>query len=200
MRAGVSAGPSPGPGASSHCACIVGAVSAASGLVLVPNPSAPKPNGGTTRLSELFKLIALNEEWSPRFPSRYMQLPASYTPGVAPADRPPPLSVILPPATVPPSASDNSMIANILYKGNLFDRFKAMNLKTRDVLESANTRANPQPLASDGTTRMCLSYHLKGLCNGRCGRRADHDRHSDQQDQKLKEWANAHYKVPEGTE
>ena len=92
------------------------------------------------------------------------------------------------------------MIANIHYKGNLFDRFKAMNLKTREVLESANTRVNPQPLSSDGTTRMCLSYHLKGLCNGRCGRRADHERHSDQQDQKLKEWANAHYKVPEGTE
>ena len=50
MRAGVGASPSPGPGASSHCACIVGAVGAASGLVLVPNPSAPKPNDGTTRL------------------------------------------------------------------------------------------------------------------------------------------------------
>ena len=148
--------------------------------------------------SELFKLIALNEEWSPHFPSHYMQLAASYTPGVAPAERPP--SAIPPPAAAPPPASDNSMIANIHYKGNLFDRFKAMNLKTREVLESANTRANPQPLSSDGTTRMCLSYHLKGLCNGRCGRRADHERHSDQQDQKLKEWANAHYKVPEGTE
>jgi hypothetical protein len=129
-----------------------------------------------------------------------MQLPASYTPGVAPDERPPLSSAIPPPAAAPPPASNNSMIANIYYKGNLFDRFKSMNLKTRDVIESANTRANPQPLASDSTTRMCLSHNLKGLCNGRCGRRADHERHSYQPDQKLKEWANAHYKVPERTE
>ena len=88
------------------------------------------------------------------------------------------------------------MVANLHYKANLFDRFKSMHLKTRDVLESANTRANPQPFGNDGTTRMCLSFHLKGMCNGRCGRCADHQCHSDQLDEKLKEWANVHYKLP----
>jgi hypothetical protein len=75
-----------------------------------------------------------------------------------------------------------------------------MNLKTRDVLESANTRTNPQPFRSDGPTRMCLSFHLKEMYNGRCGRRADHEHHSDQQVEKLKEWANVYYKPPEGSE
>ena len=85
------------------------------------------------------------------------------------------------------------MVANLHYKANIFDRFKSMNLKTRNFLESANTRANPQTFGSDGTTRMFLSFHLlKGMCNGCCGRRANHERHSDQQDEKLKEWVNVH--------
>ena len=92
------------------------------------------------------------------------------------------------------------MVANLHYRAKLFDRFKSMHLETRDVLESANTTANPQPFGSDGTTRMCLYFHLKGMCNGRCGRRTDHQHHSDQLDEKLKEWANVHYKLPEGSE
>ena len=94
------------------------------------------------------------------------------------------------------------MVANLHYKANISNRFKSMSLKTRDVLESANTRANPQPFGSDGTTTMCISFHLKGMCNhGRCGHRADHEHHSDQQDEKLKEWASVHYKLPdEGSE
>ena len=71
---------------------------------------------------------------------------------------------------------------------------------SKDVLNSANTRANPQPFSSNGTTRMCLSLHLKGMCNGCCGRYTDHECHSDQLDEKLKEWANVYYKLPEGSE
>ena len=142
----------------------------------------------------LFEKIALNEDWSrsrdhtsrdPLCPHQEL-LPA--------AGHQLQQSVPLPASDAPP---ESTMINNLHYKANLFDRFKAMNLKTtRDVLDGANTRANPQPFASNGTTRMCFSFHLKGMCNGRCDRRANHECHSDQLDEKLKEWANVHYKLP----
>jgi hypothetical protein len=84
------------------------------------------------------------------------------------------------------------MLANLQYKEDVFGVFKSLNLKIRDILE--RTSATPQPLSADGTTRMCLSFHLKGICNERCGRKADHVSHSNDQDQALKTWAQAHYK------
>jgi hypothetical protein len=53
------------------------------------------------------------------------------------------------------------------YKDDLLSSFKAMTIKTRDIM--AQTVNNPQPMSTDGTTLMCLSYHLKGICNERCG-------------------------------
>jgi hypothetical protein len=141
---------------------------------------------------DLYEKIALNEDWSPRFPARYMRNP---TPAPAP---------YLPPATpsvVPPAAPSSgstqprgpdTMLANLQYKDSLFSVFKAMNIKTRDILD--RTSATPQPVSTDGSTRMCLSYHLKGICNERCGHKADHIPHTSDQDQALQAWAQTYYK------
>jgi hypothetical protein len=134
----------------------------------------------------LYEKIALKEDWAPRFPMRYVQGPS---PAPAPHINP---GAATPAARAQPSGTD-TMLANMQYKETLFGVFKAMNIKTRDIL--ARTVNNPQPTSSDGTTLMCLSYHLKGICNERCGRKNDHLPHSTEQDQALLAWAQVHYTV-----
>jgi hypothetical protein len=109
---------------------------------------------------ELYEKIALNKDWSLRFlacymclptpvPATHMQLP---NPGPAPAC----------PYHSKRGGTD-TMLANMMYKNDLFAVFKAMNIKTQDIM--ARTTENPQPKSSDGTTLMCLSYHQKGIWN-----------------------------------
>jgi hypothetical protein len=35
---------------------------------------------------------------------------------------------------------------------------------------------------------MCVSYHVKGICNSRCGRKGDHRAHSATESKSLLDW------------
>jgi hypothetical protein len=117
----------------------------------------PVPN-----FMDLYEKIALNEDWSPCFPMRYMRTP---TPSPAPyvPPTPSPAGGPAPGGVVQAKGGPDTMLANLQYKEDVFGVFKSLNLKIRDILE--RTSATPQPLSADGTTRMCLSFHLKGICN-----------------------------------
>jgi hypothetical protein len=42
---------------------------------------------------------------------------------------------------------------------------------------------------------ICISFHVKGVCNNRCGSSLDHKRHTKQQDDELEKWCQEHYRV-----
>jgi hypothetical protein len=42
---------------------------------------------------------------------------------------------------------------------------------------------------------MCISYHIKGVCNNRCGLSSDHKQNIKQQDDELKKWCQEHYHI-----
>jgi hypothetical protein len=67
-----------------------------------------------------------------------------------------------------------------------------MNLRVRDVLQRAGS-TNRVPNNSNGV-EMCMSYHLKGMCNTNCSRRGDHRDHTPAEDQALLGWCQQHYR------
>jgi hypothetical protein len=76
-----------------------------------------------------------------------------------------------------------------------FQRFVDMNLRVRDVLVRAG-QTNRVP-SNNGGVEMCLSYHLKGMCNTSCARNGDHKEHAASEDQALLRWCDTHYKPAE---
>lgn len=72
-----------------------------------------------------------------------------------------------------------------------FKPFLAMPTRVRDVLRRT-TQAVP---TNDKGTSMCISYHVKGVCNANCSRVQDHCPHSAAEDQKLLAWLTDNYKV-----
>jgi hypothetical protein len=73
-----------------------------------------------------------------------------------------------------------------------FKRFVDKNLRVRDVLQRAGP-TNRIPTNAEGI-EMCLSYHLKGVCNTNCARNGDHKDHSTDEDAKIVRWCDTHYK------
>jgi hypothetical protein len=71
-------------------------------------------------------------------------------------------------------------------------KFVDMNLRVRDVLQRAGP-AHRVPNNND-KVEMCLSYHLKGVCNSNCSRQHDHKEHQPAEDQALIRWCELHYK------
>jgi hypothetical protein len=77
----------------------------------------------------------------------------------------------------------------------IFQRFVDMNLRVRDVLVRAG-KDNRVPTNSNGV-EMCLSYHIKGMCNTICARNGDHREHTAAEDQAILRWCETHYKPAE---
>jgi hypothetical protein len=66
-----------------------------------------------------------------------------------------------------------------------------MNLRVRDVLQWAGLM-NRMSNNSNGV-EMCMSYHLKGMCNTNCLHWGDHHNHTPAEDQALLGWCQQHY-------
>ena len=90
----------------------------------------------------------------------------------------------------------NSIVRNPEYKFQLFNRFSVLAIRVRDVLRNSQTPPPLSPLDTTNNTTMCVAYHVKGMCNERCGRAIDHDAHTAAHDNGLVEWCNAHYVIP----
>jgi hypothetical protein len=74
----------------------------------------------------------------------------------------------------------------------VFQKFVDMNLRVRDVLQRAGP-TNRVPTNNDGT-EMCLSYHMKGVCNSNCSRHQDHKEHQASEDNAMVNWCERNYK------
>ena len=170
----------------------------------VSDVAIPPPNFG-----ELFTDIDLGKHWEPVLPA---ELLSNFRPPQNPTPIPRRNPAIIPPAPTPtptpaptqqgggePSSGQgqdrnplpNRMVTNPDYKETLFLRFKQMNINHAALRNRVSSRPPPSPHGTNG--EMCLSYHIKGICNCRCGRAEDHLPHTDDQDQILVEWCNAHY-------
>lgn len=152
-------------------------------------------------LTEIFREIELDRDWAPTFPSRYFKAPAS-----APV-----------PSDV--NSSDQSAISGLTDSSGgsnpqsgasaggggavqrkpsvnpLFESYRALNLPTRRVKLYCTNHKIALPRNARLNTTMCLSYHVKGMCNERCGSAADHVDHTDAEDQQLADWLKSNYKT-----
>ena len=89
---------------------------------------------------------------------------------------------------------NNTICRNLNYRQQLFQRFAVLVCRVRDIVTAAPV---PPPMSPhDNTCQMCVSYHVKGMCNDRCGRSVDHAAHTPAQDNLLLEWCTAHYVLP----
>ena len=69
----------------------------------------------------------------------------------------------------------------------------------RDVFRRASGLGLTMPLSPrDASKESCLSYHIKGLCNSRCGRAGDHIPYPSGGDQLIMTWAMKVILVEEG--
>ena len=152
----------------------------------------PPPN-----LGELFTDIELGKHWEPALPASLL----------INFKRPPCPSPATPQTPSPPSSQQgggepsghpggnpvpNRVVQNETYKTSLFGTFKEMQVNHAALRRRITIRPPPSPHSSSGG-EMCLSFHIKGMCNARCGRAEDHKTHTDDQDQLLVAWCNSHY-------
>jgi hypothetical protein len=75
-------------------------------------------------------------------------------------------------ATLPSIKARGSIVCKANPIKPALQKFVDMNLRVRDVIVQAGS-ANRIPKNNEGV-EMCLSYHLKGLCNTNCARSGDH--------------------------
>ena len=165
----------------------------------------PPPNFG-----ELFTDIDLGKHWEPVLPTDLIAhmrpppaqnpiLPRSQprvpTPSPAPTPTPTQQGGGEPTGGQPTDRNPlpNRMVMNPAYKENLFLQFKQLNINHAALRNRVSTRPPASPHGTRG--EMCLSYHVKGICNCRCGRAEDHQPHTEEQDQLLLDWCTAHYRA-----
>jgi hypothetical protein len=150
---------------------------------------------------QLLREIRLQAPWEPYFPDRYLGAP----PPVEVTPRPTVVASRAASSTVPTSGSatgaggsggSNPTRGTLERKSSplnqAFQPFVDLNLRVRDVLQRAGP-ANRVPMNANGV-EMCMSYHLKGMCNTNCSRRGDHRDHTPAEDQALLGWCQQHYR------
>jgi hypothetical protein len=65
--------------------------------------------------------------------------------------------------------------------------YKETGQRVREVLKKAVEKGRALPKNAQGVD-MCVSYHVKGICNSRCGRKGDHRAHSEAETKSLLAW------------
>jgi hypothetical protein len=154
--------------------------------------------------AELLNHIRLHMPWEPSMPPQYyntrsappaITLPATVaTTNAAPATISEAFTSLtgVIPAAPPTIKTRGTIIRKSVPVNPAFQKFLDMNLRVRDVLHRAGP-LHRVPNNNDGV-EMCLSYHLKGVCNSNCSRHQDHKEHQPAEDQKFIRWCEAHYK------
>ena len=161
----------------------------------------PAPN-----LVEIFEKIENEEQWFPQIPEEYLGQLGCTNPRSLPAQAPRNVGAQLGlPRAAPPGVpggpggdeAGQSIVRNGSYNA-AFERFKNLNIPIstirRRLRDNPNMRRPPaSPVAAN--TEMCLAFHIKGLCNTRCGKAGDHVPHTEQQDTPLLSWCEECYTV-----
>jgi hypothetical protein len=155
--------------------------------------------------AELLNNIRLHMPWEPTLPSHFYntraaitqpaastQATAAITGGQTETARAAVGSGVGTVATLPPIKTRGTIVRKTTPINPAFQKFVDMNLRVRDVLQKAGpTNRVPN---NNGGIEMCLSYHLKGVCNSNCSRNGDHKEHQPAEDQAIIRWCDAHYK------
>jgi hypothetical protein len=156
-------------------------------------------------LQTLFSEIRLGTSWEPTIPSQYLRLPASPA-GVGIAGggtqaRQPAAGPAQPGAVT--GGAPNAIVRNTAYAEADFAGYRdTPGVIIRDLVDQ--NAANPLPISSNDSPtnrgrfpntplRVCLSYHVKGMCNSRCGRAADHGPLTPEKRQEIVAWCTAHW-------
>jgi hypothetical protein len=114
----------------------------------------------------------------PPIPQRYLQQfqPPPTTPrGTMPAGAggPPRTGPLSPPGPPTTQSAPGEQVTNVHPDQALMARWTAHNGNLRALTNNANIA---RPLMDDGSTEVCLAYHLRGSCFSTCGRRSSHGR------------------------
>jgi hypothetical protein len=159
--------------------------------------------------TELFNDIALERDWAPSFPEKYLKDPSPSGGSTAPPQQPSmggdgsTISNFTEGTGVSRGGTNpqgggsctNSVLTNPADVEPRFKKFKQMHLKARDV----KTRAKEEPPENTSKSgRMCPLYHFKGVCNTNCGNATDHISHTDAEDDLLEAWGTKHWKPVDG--
>jgi hypothetical protein len=167
----------------------------------------PIPN-----VMELFSHLRIGFAWEPPIPAQYLgrrppagpNMAAPLIPGGEEVSPQVPGaatgSVVVPPRPGAPFAPQ-VVVRNTNYVEADFGVFRILPVRIRDLLarqsaaplpisayDSAANRTNPRE-----PVRMCLSFHVKGMCNDRCGRACDHRQLTAEKRAELLAWCTAHY-------
>jgi hypothetical protein len=151
--------------------------------------------------SELWMHITLKTDWESPLPDRYLAplnpLTTSTFPGsVAPSNASTSLSTITGSSTAPSTGSPPIAPLKPVPEGTVarckpyleaYQTFRASGKRVREVMKTAHRDGHTFPQNNNGVD-MCVSYHVKGVCNSNCGRSADHNPHGDDETARLVAW------------
>jgi hypothetical protein len=74
-----------------------------------------------------------------------------------------------------------------------YEMYKTMGITTKAVKERCKTKNVAWPKVAGNN--FCPTFHVKGMCNTRCGNAADHREHTATEDAPLLLWCGENYKV-----
>lgn len=162
-------------------------------------------NWAAPNFVQLLVDIRLQTLWEPYIPDQYL----------IPQPQPPPqleprFPTLTPPAqplgptprapgsqaqgtpTTPAAGGRGTLERKSAPRNQVFQPFVDLPVRVKDVLERAGAQNRPPENATG--VEMCLSYHIKGMCNTACRRRGDHRDHTPAEDESLLGWCRQHYK------
>ena len=79
------------------------------------------------------------------------------------------------------------MVERCLSYDDSFLPYKETGQRVRDIIKKALEKGHALPKNAQKLD-MCVSYHVKGICNTRCGRKADHRAHNATETKALLDW------------
>jgi hypothetical protein len=92
---------------------------------------------------------------------------------------------------VPPSNSGAAFAAGVVSKCvpylDEYAPYRASGKRVRIVIKDAHQAGHTLP-TNDKNGNMCISYHVKGVCNSNCGRSSDHAPHNAGETARLLAW------------
>jgi hypothetical protein len=151
--------------------------------------------------SELWMHVTLKTDWESPLPERYLTPLAAIVPSSASSGGASQISGLTgttgstssAPAPAPAPASQSfseGVVAKCVPYLEVYAPFRATGKRVREVIKSAALAGHALP-ANDRNVNMCISYHVKGVCNTNCGRNSDHSPHNSAETNRLVVWCQA---------
>ena len=119
------------------------------------------------------------------------------SPGPAPIGVPPAPggAPVAPEGPPPPPTEAGQRNNNVQFNSSLFTTYKDSGTPCRTVRAKINRgELPPLPMSKvTATMEMCLGWHVKGMCNSNCSKKADHVPYTTAEYGPLQQWCTAHF-------